>query len=144
MNMILLGQILKTIHIIAVVCWFAGLFYLPRLFVYHTQTNLEEQKKLFCTMERKLFYYIMTPAGLLALVSGHVLADVKNIHEGWLVVKTMLALSLAIYHMLCYKFLVDFAHNANTKSEKFFRIFNEYPTLILISCIILVVIQPKF
>jgi putative membrane protein len=132
----------KVIHIVAMVSWFAGLFYLPRLFVYHTQAKLSEQKKIFCTMEYKLFYYIMTPAGLITLVSGHMLAEIKNIHAAWFTCKVFLALSLALYHMVCYKFLVDFAHDANTRSEKFFRFFNEYPTIILILCVILVVVQP--
>jgi putative membrane protein len=142
MNITFWINIVKIIHIIAIVCWFAGLFYLPRLFVYHTQATIKEQKQIFCIMEYKLFYYIMTPAGLVALASGHLLSDMKNIHATWLTIKVMLALSLAIYHMICYKFLIDFAHDANTKSERFFRFFNEYPTIILILCVILVVVQP--
>lgn len=142
MNIMFWVNTVKIIHIIGIVCWFAGLFYLPRLFVYHTKATIPEQKKMLCTMEYKLFYYIMTPAGLIALASGHVLADIKNIHTTWLTIKMLLALSLAVFHMICYKFLVDFAHDANTKSERFFRMFNEYPTIILILCVILVVVQP--
>ncbi len=142
MNITFWVNTVKIIHIVSIVCWFAGLFYLPRLFVYHTQATIQEQKKIFCVMERKLFYYIMTPAGFLTLVSGHVLSDIKDIHATWLTVKIMLALSLAVYHMICYKFLVDFAYDANTKSERFFRGFNEYPTIILILCVILVVVKP--
>lgn len=132
----------KAFHIIAVVAWFAGLFYLPRLFVYHSMTNDPVSISQFKVMEHKLFWYIMTPAGIVAIVLGEVLAHVFGISGIWLHIKVFLVGTLVIFHLYCFKLMDDFAKDCNTKTAKWFRVFNEYPTLILILCVILVVVKP--
>lgn len=132
---------LKAFHIIFVVSWFAGLFYLPRLFVYHAMTDNEISKNQFKTMEHKLFWYIMTPAGLLTLISGELLAHVFGFSGLWLHAKVTLVGTLVLYHIYCFKIMEDFAKDYNTKTHKWFRVFNEYPTIILIACVLLVVVK---
>lgn len=133
--------ILKALHIIFVVSWFAGLFYLPRLFVYHSMTNNDLTKKQFTIMEHKLFWYIMTPACILVLISGEILAHFFLFHGWWLHTKVMLVGSLVFFHIYCFKLMDDFAKDCNSKTHKWFRIFNEYPTIILIACVFLVVVK---
>ncbi len=124
--------------------WFAGLFYLPRLFVYHSMTENQLSKNQFKIMEHKLFWYIMTPAALLTIISGEILARFFYISGTWLHIKLFLVGTLIMYHMYCFKLMDDFAKDYNRKSHKWFRVFNEYPTFILIFCVILVVVKPKF
>lgn len=133
--------VLKALHIIFVVSWFAGLFYLPRLFVYHSMTKNDLTKQQFTIMEYKLFWYIMTPACILVLISGEVLAHFFLFHGWWLHVKVLLVGSLVFYHIYCFKLMEDFTKNYNSKTHKWFRIFNEYPTIILVACVFLVVIK---
>lgn len=135
----------KSFHIIALVAWFAGLFYLPRLFVYHTQSNDKISQDRFIIMEHKLYYYIMNPAALLTLTFGMLLLHNHAqyyFHANWMHIKLTLVFLLIIYHAYLGKILSNFKHNNNTHSSRFFRVLNEFPTLILISTIILVVVRP--
>jgi len=132
---------LKVFHLVAMVSWFAGLFYLPRLFVYHTMTDNVLSKKQFAIMEHKLFWYIMTPAGICTIISGELLAHVFGFHGMWLHLKVALVATLGLYHIYCFKLMEDLAKDCSNKSHKWFRVFNEYPTLILILCITLVIFK---
>lgn len=136
---------LKAFHIIAVICWFAGLFYLPRLFVYHAMSDDEPSNERFKTMERKLYRGIMTPSMLLTLLfGGWLMASNWGFYasQGWLQVKLMLIVILVGYHMLCAKHLKQFAQDKNEKSHVYFRWFNEFPVLLLIAIVILAVVRP--
>ncbi len=134
-------------HIIAVIAWFAGLFYLPRLYVYHCQAIDEKDKKgcdRFLTMEHKLFWYIMTPAGLVATAMGGWLIALKPelLHQTWFQIKLVLAGLLWVFHLSCGRCLRQFKCNQNRHKEKFYRFYNEIPTLILVSVVILASVQP--
>ena len=136
---------LKALHVIAVVCWFAGLFYLPRLFVYHAQTGDTAGRERFKVMERKLYRGIMWPSLLLTvLFGGWMLALDWSWYktQGWLHAKLGLVALLVVYHLLCGRFLRDFAADRNTRSHVFFRVFNELPVLALIAIVILVIVRP--
>lgn len=132
---------LKAFHVISVVVWFSGLFYLPRLFVYHTQcTHEPAANQRFKIMEYKLYYYITTPGALLASLFGAIMLFSHHslyIHMNWLHVKLVLVGCLWIYHICCGYYLHQFRIDKNIKSERFYRAFNEFPTIILISVIIL-------
>ena len=135
----------KSLHLIAVVSWMAGLLYLPRIFVYHSEAEHESQKTVFKTMEKKLYNYIMMPAMLLSWFFGLLL--IHNLgfsvfSELWMQVKTSLVVILTFYHFLLGKYLGDFATDNNIKSSKYFRIINEVPTIILIVVIFLVIFKP--
>ncbi|MDO8939395.1 MAG: protoporphyrinogen oxidase HemJ [Methylicorpusculum sp.] len=137
---------LKALHLIFMVTWFAGLFYLPRLYVYHTMSSDEISNERFKVMERKLFFGIMTPGMIVTFIFGiWMLVDyawVMYSQSGWLHVKlTMLAL-MVIYHVYCGKWLLDFKHDRNTHSHVYFRWMNEVPVLFLIGIIILAVVKP--
>lgn len=134
-----------SFHIIFVVAWFAGLFYLPRLFVYHTMSSDEISLQRFKVMERKLFYGIMTPAGILATVFGLWLLSFNAsgyLQQGWMHVKLLLVALLWIYHIYCGVLVKQFKNNNNRFSHRFYRWFNEVPTLLLIVIVILVVVKP--
>lgn len=136
---------LKAFHVIAVVCWFAGLFYLPRLFVYHAQTDDAAGRERFKVMERKLYRGIMWPSLLLTVVLGSWMlvenwAFYKT--QGWLHAKLSLVALLVIYHLFCGHFLRAFAQDRNSKSHVFYRVFNELPVLALVAIVILVVVRP--
>ena len=132
---------LKAFHIIFMVTWFAGLFYLPRLFVYHAMSKDKISLERFVIMERKLFYGIMTPGGIITIILGFWLLDYG--YSGlWLNIKLLLVLLLVIYHMYCFKYLMDFKHNRNKHSHVFFRWFNEVPVILLIAIILLVELKP--
>ena len=135
---------IKALHIIAMVAWFAGLFYLPRLFVYHAATNNVTTNNQFKIMEHKLFWYIMTPSAIVTIILGEILAHGFGISGIWLHIKVFLVGTLVIYHIYCFKLMDDFAKDCNTKSSTWLRVFNEYPTLILVLCVILVVLKPHF
>lgn len=142
---------LKAFHIISMVCWFAGLFYLPRLFVYHAELGPNaysnpEQKSfyaLFCKMETKLFWFIMTPSAVLTIVFGLGLIYIAPTgvysQAGWLHVKLLLVLGLLYYHHLCARYLKRFKQHTNTKSGRFFRYFNEVPSVLLVLIVSLAV-----
>jgi putative membrane protein len=142
MNLYLL---FKSLHLIAVISWMAGLLYLPRIFVYHSEANHESQKNVFKTMERKLYNYIMLPAMLLSWLSGVLLIHSLGFNiflELWMQIKIISVSILTYYHFLLGKYLNDFAIDANPKSSKFFRIINEVPTIILIVVVFVVVFKP--
>ena len=133
---------IKSFHIFFVVAWFAGLFYLPRLFVYHALTDDDVGSERFKLMERKLFFGIMTPSAILALAFGLWLWLGYGFSGGWLHTKLMLTLALIMYHLWCAKILSDFKHNRNRKTHVWYRWFNEFPVLILLAVTILVVVKP--
>jgi putative membrane protein len=132
----------KAFHIIFVVAWFAGLFYLPRLFVYHAMTDDTPGKERFKVMERKLYYGIMTPGGVLSIVLGLWLWLGYGIGGSWLYAKLAAVLVLIVYHLWCAKLLADFKHDRNTRSHVWYRWFNEVPTLLLLAIVVLAVVKP--
>ncbi len=132
----------KAFHVIFMVTWFAGLFYLPRLFVYHAMSDDRASIDRFKIMERKLFWGIMTPGGILTVVLGLWLWWGFGVTGGWLNAKLALVAVLIFYHVWCLKLLLDFKHERNTKSHVWFRWFNEFPVIILIAVVILVVVKP--
>lgn len=137
---------LKAFHLIFMVTWFAGLFYLPRLFVYHAMSSDSVSRERFKIMERKLYYGIMTPGMLLTLVFGiwmlgdYAWAMYKS--SGWLHAKLTLLALLVGYHGLCGKWLLDFKHERNPHSHVYFRWMNEVPVLFLFGIVILAVVKP--
>jgi len=136
---------LKALHIVAVVCWFAGLFYLPRLFVYHAMSEDQVSRERFQVMERKLYRGIMTPSMIATLLFG-VGMIVMNpglfATGGWLHAKLALVVVLIGYHHICGAQLKRFARNENNRSHVFYRWFNEFPVLLLLAIVILVVVKP--
>ncbi len=124
------------------VTWFAGLFYLPRLFVYHAMAEDDIGKERFIIMERKLFFGIMTPSAVLTILFGLWLWLSYGFSGGWLHAKLFLVLILIGYHIWCGKFLLDFKHDRNEKSHVYFRWFNEFPVLILIAIVVLAIVKP--
>tara|TARA_B100000767_G_C19530853_1_gene436510 strand:+ start:141 stop:575 length:435 start_codon:yes stop_codon:yes gene_type:complete len=136
----------KSLHLIAIISWFAGLLYLPRIFVYHTETAANiEQSKIFKTMERKLYNYIMMPAMLASFIFGILLIHSLGFSifsELWFQAKLIFVLVLTYYHFLLGKYVRIFANDQNTKSSKYFRIINEVPTILLIIIIFIVVFKP--
>lgn len=132
----------KSFHIIFMVTWFAGLFYLPRLYVYHALSDDAPSSARFKIMERKLFYGIMTPGGIITIALGLWLWLGYGITGGWLMAKLALVAVLIVYHLYCGKLLLDFKHDRNTHSHVWYRWFNELPVLILIAAVILVVVKP--
>jgi protoporphyrinogen IX oxidase len=136
----------KALHLIALVTWFAGLFYLPRLFVYHAMSQDSISIERFKVMERKLYYGIMTPGAFLTLFSGFLLlrgyAWGLYRHAPWLHIKLGLVGLLVVYHGYCGYLRRQFALNNNQHSHVFYRWLNEFPTIILISCVLLAVLKP--
>jgi putative membrane protein len=132
----------KAFHIIAVVTWFAALFYLPRLFVYHPMSEDAIGVERFKVMERKLYRGIMTPSAIVAVSLGLWLWLGFGISGGWLHAKLALVTVLLGYHWYCGKLLRDFRDDRNTHSHVFYRWFNEFPVLILVAIVILVVVKP--
>ena len=133
---------IKSLHIIFMVTWFAGLFYLPRLFVYHALTHDREGNDRFKVMERKLFYGIMTPGAILTIATGLWLWIGWGFSGGWLHAKLLFVVVLIIYHVWCGKLLKDFREERNRHSHVWYRWFNEFPVIILLLSIILVVVKP--
>ena len=134
----------KAFHIVAVVAWFAGLFYLPRLFVYHALAEDHASRERFKIMERKLYRGIMNPAMVATLILGFWLLYLNPawMQMGWMHAKLLLVFLLVGYHHMCLAYLKKFATDANTKSHVFFRWFNEVPVIFLIAIVILVVVKP--
>ncbi|QGW75702.1 protoporphyrinogen oxidase HemJ [Pseudomonas alkylphenolica] len=135
---------IKALHIVSVVCWFAGLFYLPRLFVYHAQSQDSTSQERFVTMERKLYRGIMLPSMIATLVFGIWLMSLTPgfLSQGWMHAKLTLVILLVGYHHMCGAQLKRFARGENTRSHVFYRWFNEVPVLILLAVVILVVVKP--
>jgi len=133
---------IKSFHIIFMVTWFAGLFYLPRLFVYHAMSKDKISHERFLVMERKLFYGIMTPGGILTVIFGLWLWLDYGFDGLWLHIKSALVILLILYHLLCLKYLKAFKQNKNGHTHIYFRWFNEFPVVILILIIFLVVLKP--
>jgi len=136
----------KSLHLIAVISWMAGLLYLPRIFVYHVE-NLKDKNtsSIFKTMERKLFFYIMTPAMILTWIFGLILVSslgLEVLSATWIKLKLLLVILLTLYHFYLSKLVNDFKLELNTKSSKFFRIINEVPTILLILIVFIVVFKP--
>jgi len=136
----------KALHLIAIISWMAGLLYLPRIFVYHSETlNNEDKNNTFKIMERRLFLYIMNPSMILSWVFGLLLLHsigLNSLKEFWLITKLILVVSLTFYHFFLFKCLRRFSENNNTHSSRFFRIINEVPTILLIAIIFIVVFKP--
>ena len=132
---------LKAFHIFFVVSWFAGLFYLPRIFVNHAMAEEPAVRERLKLMERKLYRFV-TPIGLLAVVTGLWLWFAYGFEGGWLHAKTALVAGLVGYHLYCGHLVKVFAADRNTKSHVWFRVFNEVPVLVLLSVVILVVVKP--
>ena len=135
----------KSLHLIAVISWMAGLLYLPRIFVYHSEASHDTQKSVFKTMERKLYNYIMMPAMLLSWLFGVLLIHDLGFgifSELWMQIKIVAVLILTYYHFTLGKYLNDFALENNQTTSKIFRIYNEIPTLILVVVIFVVIFKP--
>ncbi|HET7547851.1 MAG TPA: protoporphyrinogen oxidase HemJ [Usitatibacter sp.] len=133
---------LKAFHIVFVVSWFAGLFYLPRLFVYHAQATDTASNERFKVMERKLYRGIMLPSMVLAVASGLALWLGFGFAGGWLHAKVTLVALLVAYHFWLAKLRADFARDANRRTHVFYRWVNEIPTVLLVAIVILVVVKP--
>ena len=138
--------IFKSLHLIAVISWMAGLLYLPRIFVYHVENfEKKETTEIFETMERKLYFYIMRPAMLLTWIFGIILIYINGLETFshlWLQIKLALVILLTIYHEHLGACLKSLRLRTNTKTSKYFRIINEVPTIILIFIIFIVVFKP--
>jgi putative membrane protein len=136
----------KSLHLIAVISWMAGLLYLPRIFVYHSENmNREEICTVFKTMERKLYNYIMMPAMILTWIFGFILISqigFETLGAKWLQIKLILVILLSVYHFYLGSLLSKFKKNNNTKSSKFYRWLNEFPTLLLIIIVFVVIFKP--
>ena len=136
----------KSLHLIAVVSWMAGLLYLPRIFVYHAENKeKKEVTDIFEVMEKKLFYYIMRPAMIFTWIFGIILIYLNGIEifsQLWMQIKIVLVALLSVYNEYLGKCLISLRNNLNTKSSKFFRIINEIPTIILIFTVFLVIFKP--
>ena len=142
MNLYLL---FKSLHLIAVISWMAGLLYLPRIFVYHSEAQNDSQKEVFKVMERRLYNYIMMPAMLLSWIFGVLLIHSLGITifaELWMKIKIFFVTLLTFYHLLLGKYVTDFALNNNQNTSKYYRIINEVPTIALIVVVFVVVFKP--
>ena len=138
-------MLLKTLHIIFMTAWFAGLFYLPRLFVYHAMTKDKVSLDRFVIMERKLLYGIMTPSAILTVACGFLLTYLYlplYLEQTWLALKIMLVVALIFYHIWCINLYKDFSENKNKHSHVWYRWFNELPVIILILIVFLVIYKP--
>jgi putative membrane protein len=136
---------IKAIHIIFMVTWFAGLFYLPRLYVYHAMPENRGSFELFKVMERRLFV-MMTLGATITAIFGFTLLAINwqylLVATHWFHLKLLLVTGLIAYHYACYRLMITFRNDANTRSDKWYRVFNEVPSLVLIVVIILAVVKP--
>ena len=134
----------KALHVIALVTWFAGLFYLPRLFVYHAMAHDKLGQQRFCIMERKLYYFITWPGGVATTLSGIAMVYLQPSHLalGWFQIKLVMVALLWAFHLYCGCHLKRFARTENNKTHVYFRFLNEMPTIVLIVCVILAVFEP--
>ena len=139
----------KSIHLIAVISWMAGLLYLPRIFVYHSEAIQNNKSKdlteTFKIMQRRLFIYIMNPAMIISCIFGMLLIHtigMDNFEYLWLQLKLLFVIILTIYHFFLFQCLRKFAEDNNSYSSKFYRIINEIPTILLIGIVLIVVFKP--
>ena len=136
----------KSLHLIAVISWMAGLLYLPRIFVYHAETvNNKDKYDTFLVMERRLLIYIMNPSMVLSWIFGLLLIHsigINSFGELWMIIKIILVLALTFYHFYLSNCHKSFAENRNSHSSKFYRFINEVPTILLIFIIFIVVFKP--
>ena len=139
----------KSIHLIAVISWMTGLLYLPRIFVYHSESisnkKSEDLMSTFKAMERRLFIYIMNPAMVVSWILGFLLIHsigFENFNNLWLKMKLLLVIFLTVYHFFLFYCLKKFAENSNSYSSKFYKIINEIPTILLIIIVLIVVFKP--
>ncbi len=136
----------KSLHLISVISWMAGLLYLPRIFVYHAENSSEKKtSEIFKIMERKLFFYIMTPAMILSWIFGVILIHsigFQQIGQTWMILKIVFVIILTFYHFYLGKTLAQFKIDQNVHSHKFYRLINEIPTLFLILIVFVVVFKP--
>ncbi|MFN3890026.1 MAG: protoporphyrinogen oxidase HemJ [Beijerinckiaceae bacterium] len=135
---------IKALHVLAIISWMAGLLYLPRLFVYHSKATAGSvQSETFKVMERRLFRAIMTPAMIVAWLSGGMLVWLGGfIWDGWLHAKVALVAALTASHLHMGRLRQSFAEDSNEKSERYFRILNEIPTLLMIGIVVFVIVKP--
>lgn len=136
---------IKAFHIIAIVAWMGSLLYLPRLFVYHAQSTDRISLERFKIMEWRLYYAITTPAAIVSTILGLLLIYFNwpyYLSQPWMHIKLTAVIVLWLYHLLCGRYLRVFAVDKNTKSSNFYRAFNEFPTLLLILIVIMVVVRP--
>lgn len=135
---------IKAFHVIAVIAWMSGLLYLPRLFVYHTETTPgSAESERFKVMERKLLRAIMNPAAIAVWILGPALAWLTGAYEDrWLQVKFVLVVALTVTHHLYSRWRKDFERDANTRPARFYRIWNEVPAVLMVFIVILVIVQP--
>ena len=136
----------KSLHLVAVISWMDGLLYLPRIFVYHSQNNAQPiVSEVFKVMEKKLFYYIMTPAMILSWLFGLILIHeigFDKLGQKWMILKLIFVVLLTLYHLFLGKILGQFKLDSNKHSHKFYRYINEIPTLLLILIIFVVIFKP--
>ena len=136
----------KSLHLIAVISWMAGLLYLPRIFVYHVENyQKKETTEIFETMERKLYFYIMRPAMLISWLFGILLIyqiGFESFSQLWLQLKIFFVIILTAYHEFLGKCLTSLRDGSNSKSSRFFRIINEIPTILLILTVFIVIFKP--
>ena len=139
-------MLLKSLHLIAVISWMAGLLYLPRIFVYHVENKEKKQATdIFEVMEKRLFYYIMIPSMLLTWLFGVILIYINGIeilYQLWIQLKFALVILLSFFNDYLGRCIYSLKNNTNTRSAKFFRIINEIPTLLLILIVFLVIFKP--
>ena len=136
----------KSLHLISVISWMAGLLYLPRIFVYHSENNDDKKiSDVFKVMEKKLYFYIMTPAMILSWIFGLLLihsVGFQQLGQTWMVLKTIFVIFLSLYHFYLGKTLNQFKFDQNTHSHKFYRVINEIPTILLILIVFVVIFKP--
>jgi len=136
--------IFKSIHIISVITWMAALFYLPRLFVYHATKEIgSDSSETFKVMESKLLKIIANPSLILVWISGLVLLNYKGL-EIWLILKMFLVMAMTLFHFYLNFLRIGFENDSNQKTENFYRVINEVPTVLLLLIVVLVVFQPRF
>ncbi len=136
----------KSLHLIAVISWMAGLLYLPRIFVYHAENSGDKKiSDVFKVMEKKLYFYIMTPAMILSWIFGLLLIHsigFQQLGQTWMVLKILFVIFLSLYHLYLGKILNQFKFDKNTHSHKFYRLINEIPTILLILIVFVVIFKP--
>ena len=136
----------KSLHLISVISWMAGLLYLPRIFVYHAENNDDRKiSDVFKTMEKKLYFYIMTPAMILSWIFGLLLIHsigFQQLGQTWMILKIIFVIFLTLYHFYLGKTLKHFKLDQNTHSHKFYRLINEIPTILLILIVFIVIFKP--